>query len=39
MGEEAFAQVSSRIVARLERSLGSGPRELALTALLGVGRL
>lgn len=38
MGEEAFAQVSSRIVARLERSLGSGPRELALTALLGVGR-
>ncbi len=38
MGEEAFAAVSSRIVARLEEALGPEPRELRLTALLGVGR-
>jgi SAM-dependent methyltransferase len=37
MGEEGFADLSRRIVARLEKSLGPEPRELRLTALLGVG--
>lgn len=37
LGDEAFAALSGRVVARLEQSLGSGPRELRLTALLGVG--
>jgi len=37
MGEEGFADLSRRIVARLEKALGPGPRELRLTALLGVG--
>jgi ubiquinone/menaquinone biosynthesis C-methylase UbiE len=38
MGEEGFADLSRRIVARLEEALGTEPRELRLTALLGVGR-
>jgi hypothetical protein len=38
MGEEAFADFSRRIVARLEQSLGPGPFEVRLTALLSVGR-
>jgi hypothetical protein len=38
MGEEGFADVSRRIVARLEQALGPEPREMRLTALLGVGR-
>lgn len=38
MGEESFAEVSRRIVARLEQTLGPEPREMRLTALLGVGR-
>jgi SAM-dependent methyltransferase len=38
MGEEAFAALSRRIVKRLEDSLGQAPREVRLTALLGVGR-
>jgi ubiquinone/menaquinone biosynthesis C-methylase UbiE len=38
MGEEAFAELSRRIVPRIEAALGPGPRELRLTALLGVGR-
>jgi ubiquinone/menaquinone biosynthesis C-methylase UbiE len=37
VGEERFAELSRRIVARLEASLGSERRELRLTALLGVG--
>jgi SAM-dependent methyltransferase len=37
MGEEAFAALSGRIVARLEASLGPAPREMRLKALLGVG--
>jgi ubiquinone/menaquinone biosynthesis C-methylase UbiE len=37
MGEQGFADLSRRIVARLEASLGPGPREMRLTALLGVG--
>jgi len=37
MGDEAFAELSGRVVARLEAALGSGPREVRLTALLGVG--
>jgi hypothetical protein len=37
MGDAAFADFSRRIVARLEETLGAGPRELRLTALLGVG--
>jgi SAM-dependent methyltransferase len=37
MGEEGFADLSRRVVARLEAALGPGPRELRLTALLGVG--
>lgn len=36
MGEEGFADFSRRVVARLEATLGPGPRELRLTALLGV---
>jgi SAM-dependent methyltransferase len=38
LGEEAFADASRRIVARMEQTLGTAPRELRLTALLGVGR-
>lgn len=38
MGEEAFAALSERIVRRLHEALGPEPRELAMTALLGVGR-
>lgn len=37
LGEEAFAALSARVVARLEQSLGPGPREVRLTALVGVG--
>jgi ubiquinone/menaquinone biosynthesis C-methylase UbiE len=37
MGEERFADLSRRVVARLEAGMGQGPRELRLTALLGVG--
>jgi SAM-dependent methyltransferase len=37
MGEERFAELSQRVVARLEAALGTAPRELRLTALLGVG--
>jgi SAM-dependent methyltransferase len=37
LGEEAFAELSARVVARLEQSLGPGPRGVGLTALLGVG--
>jgi SAM-dependent methyltransferase len=37
MGEERFADLSRRIVARLEGTMGRGPRELRLSALLGVG--
>jgi ubiquinone/menaquinone biosynthesis C-methylase UbiE len=37
MGEEAFADFSRRVVARLEAALGPGPREVRLTALLGIG--
>lgn len=37
MGEEAFADLSRRIVSRLEAELGTAPRELRITALLGVG--
>jgi hypothetical protein len=36
MGEEGFADFSRRVVARLETTLGRGPRALRLTALLGV---
>jgi SAM-dependent methyltransferase len=35
LGEHAFADLSARVVARLEQSLGPGPREVRLTALLG----
>jgi ubiquinone/menaquinone biosynthesis C-methylase UbiE len=38
MGEEAFAALSARIVGRLTEALGSAPRAVRLTALLGVGR-
>jgi SAM-dependent methyltransferase len=38
MGDEGFADLSRRIVARLEAALGPEPREVRLTALLGVGR-
>jgi ubiquinone/menaquinone biosynthesis C-methylase UbiE len=37
MGDERFADLSKRVVARLEAALGTGPREMRLTALLGVG--
>jgi SAM-dependent methyltransferase len=37
MGDERFADLSRRVVARLEATMGQGPRELRLTALLGVG--
>ncbi len=37
LGEQAFADLSARVVGRLEQSLGPGPREVRLTALLGVG--
>jgi SAM-dependent methyltransferase len=37
LGEEAFAALSARVVARLEQSLGPGSRDVRLTALLGVG--
>jgi SAM-dependent methyltransferase len=37
MGEEGFGDFSRRVVARLEAALGPGPRELRMTALLGVG--
>jgi SAM-dependent methyltransferase len=37
MGEQGFAAFSERIVARLEEALGTGPVEMKLTALLGVG--
>ena len=37
MGDEGFAELSRRVVARLEAALGAGPLELRLTALLGVG--
>jgi SAM-dependent methyltransferase len=37
MGEERFADLSGRVVARMESALGEGPREVRLTALLGVG--
>ncbi len=37
MGEEGFADFSRRVVSRLERTMGTEPRELRLTALLGVG--
>jgi hypothetical protein len=37
MGDEKFSDLSKRVVARLEAALGQGPRELRLTALLGVG--
>lgn len=36
MGEEGFADLSRRIVARLEEKLGKEPREVRLAALLGV---
>ena len=39
MGEQAFTELSARIVARLERELGPGERPVQLTALLGVGRV
>jgi hypothetical protein len=39
MGDERFADLSRRVVARLENAMGPGPRELRLTALLGVGTL
>ncbi|MEA2696852.1 MAG: hypothetical protein QOI66_1123 [Myxococcales bacterium] len=38
MGEPAFTDLSKRIVARLEQTLGSAPVEVRLTALLGIGR-
>jgi len=37
MGDEGFAELSRRVVAPLEAALGPRPRELRLTALLGVG--
>lgn len=38
MGEDAFRALSDRIVRRLHDDLGPEPRELAMTALFGVGR-
>jgi SAM-dependent methyltransferase len=37
MGEESFAAFSERIVRRLVEALGPEPREMAFTALLGIG--
>jgi len=37
MGEEGFATFSERIVQRLTEALGAEPREMKMTALLGVG--
>jgi len=37
MGDEGFAAFSDRIVKRLTDTLGPDPREMKLTALLGVG--
>jgi len=37
LGEERFADLSQRIVARLESSLGKEPLEIRLTALMGIG--
>jgi ubiquinone/menaquinone biosynthesis C-methylase UbiE len=37
MGDEGFAAFSDRIVKRLTEALGPDPREMKLTALLGVG--
>jgi SAM-dependent methyltransferase len=37
MGDEGFAELSRRVVARLQAALGTGSREMRLTALLGVG--
>ena len=37
MGEDGFERLSKRVVSRLEQALGTGRRELRMTALLGVG--
>lgn len=37
LGEEAFAAFSTRMVERLTEALGPDPREMVLTAMLGVG--
>ena len=37
MGVDEFERLSKRIVSRLEQALGTGRRELRMTALLGVG--